>query len=296
MGLLKNFVSISQGLPGNNPGDPGWIIGANGQPTGVTPRYTASAYNPYLKPTQAWQFDLSLENYFANVGSFSFALFHKRFKDYIQYGLFNQTVTRDGVTRNVEVNGPANGKGAKISGMEIAYTRFFDFLPDPLNGLGIQTNFTYVKDKGIPNSNLSIVGNTGSTTGGATSGTSLNPGALEGLSKYAYNIVGMYEKNGLNLRLAYNWRSKYLVTAVDCCVALPVWQKAAGYLDGTIRYAVNPHVEVQLQASNLLNTKTVLMQQVTDENSKEGKALLFPNAWFQNDRRFTIGARLKFGK
>ncbi|MFL6733425.1 MAG: TonB-dependent receptor, partial [Sphingomicrobium sp.] len=204
IGLMKNFVSISQSLPGGNPTDEGWILGPNGEAVGIDPSviYSASAYNPYLKPTTAWQYDLSLENYFANVGSFSFALFYKKFSNYIQYGTFNQNVTRNGVTRNVEVRGPANGKGAKISGFEVAYTRYFDFLPDPLNGLGIQTNFTYVKNKGVPNSNLTPVGSNGQTTNAGTAGSALNPGSLEGLSKYAYNIVGMYEKNGLNLRLA----------------------------------------------------------------------------------------------
>ena len=296
IGQLKNFVAISNGLPSNQPSDPRWILGPNGQPTGVTPTYTATAYNPYLKPITAWQFDLSLENYFANVGSFSLALFHKRFQNYIQTGLFDIPYTNNGVTRTVQVSGPANGKGAKISGFEVAYTRFFDFLPDPLNGLGMQTNLTYVKNKGIPNSMLSSVGSPVVNGGGFTNGTTLDPGTLEGLSKYTFNMVGMYEKNGVNVRLAYNWRSKYLVTAVDCCVALPVWQKAAGYLDGTIRYAVNKNVEMQFQVSNILNTQTVLEQQITDSSSPEGKRVFVPNAWFQNDRRFTIGARLKFGQ
>lgn len=307
IGQLKNFVNISQGLPSESatgvPGstlpplvDERWILNASGQPIGVNPRYTATAYNPYLKPITAWQFDVSLENYFANVGSFSLALFHKRFQNYIQNGLFNVSYTNNGVTRNVQLSGPANGKGARISGFEVAYTRFFDFLPDPLNGLGMQTNLTFVKNKGIPNSMLSSVGSPVVDGGGFTNGTTLDPGTLEGLSKYTFNMVGMYEKNGVNVRLAYNWRSKYLVTAVDCCVALPVWQKAAGYLDGTIRYAVNKNLEVQVQASNILNTKTVLEQQITDGSSPEGKRVFVPNAWFQNDRRFTIGARLKFGQ
>ena len=296
IGQLKNFISIGQGLPGSTPSDPRWVLNSSGAPIGVNPNYTATAFNPRLKPITAWQFDLSLENYFANVGSFSFAVFHKRFKDYIQQGLFNVNFTNNGVTRPVQVSGPANGKGAKISGFETAYTRYFDFLPDPLNGLGIQANLTYVKNKGIPNSMLSSVGGPVVDGGGFTGGTILDPGVLEGLSKWSYNLVGMYEKGPIAARLAYNWRSRYLVTAVDCCVALPVWNKAAGYLDGSLRYTVNPAVELSFQVSNILNTETRLEQQITDTSSPEGKRILVPNAWFQNDRRFTIGARLKFGK
>jgi outer membrane receptor protein involved in Fe transport len=296
IGLLKNFVQISQSLPnGSDLSDPRWKLNAAGMPIGVTPFYNASAYNPYLKPTTAWQFDLTLENYFANVGSFTAALFYKKFSNYIQYGAFNLDVTRGSVTRTVEVRGPANGGGAEIRGFEVAYQRFFDFLPEPLNGLGIQANYTFVDNKGVPNSNLSPVGGTGGgTTNAGNAGTALTPGTLEGLSKHSFNLVGMYEKGPIAARLAYNWRSKYLVTAVDCCVYLPVWQTSAGFLDGSIRFKVNDNIELSVQGSNLLNTKTKLLQQVTDEESPEGRNVLTPNAWFQNDRRFTAGVRFRF--
>lgn len=103
----------------------------------------------------------------------------------------------------------------------------------------------------------------------------------------------MYEKGPISARVAYNWRSKYLVTALDCCTLLPVWQKAAGFLDASIRYSVTPSIELSVQGSNLLNTKTVLLQQVTDRNSPEKKIILAPNAWFENDRTFIVGVRWK---
>jgi len=81
------------------------------------------------------------------------------------------------------------------------------------------------------------------------------------------------------------------MTAVDCCTYLPIWQKATGVLDASIRYAVTPNLELSIEGSNLLNTTTRLEQQVT--NAEDG-ALLKPNAWFQNDRRFIFGARMKF--
>jgi len=292
IGLLKNYVSITQTLPDtNNLGDSGWVKDAQCNIIGVTPRYLATATNPALKPATAWQFDLSLEHYFGNAGMFSFDLFYKSFKDYIQSGLFNAEFTNAGVTRVVQVSGPANGDGAKIEGLEVAYNRFFDFLPKPLDGFGVQTNFTYLKNKGVPNSNLT----TFFPVAGGVSVPALNPGSLEGLSKYSFNVVGLYEKPNfpLSFRLAYNWRSKYLITASDCCVGLPVWNAAAGYLDGSIRYNINNHFELSLEGSNLLNTQTVTLQQLTDETSPEGKIILAHNSWFRQDRRFTLGFRFK---
>ena len=198
------------------------------------------------------------------------------------------------MTKTVQVSGPANGKGAKIEGFEVAYNRFFDFLPKPLDGFGVQTNFTYLKNKGVPNSNLT----TNFPVAGGVAVPALNPGSLEGLSKYSFNVVGLYEKPNFPLafRLAYNWRSKYLITASDCCVGLPVWQSAAGYLDGSVRYSINDQFELSLEGSNLLNTQTKTLQQLTDETSPEGKTILVHNSWFRQDRRFTVGVRWKLGR
>ena len=290
IGLLKNYLSISQNLPGSNLDNELWIKNAQGQPIGVIPEYNANANNPRLKPMTAWQFDLSLEHYFGNAGLFSFAVFHKEFQNYIQFGRFFTDITNNGVTRTVRVSGPANGKGAKIQGFEVAYNRFFDFLPKPFDGLGMQANYTYVKNKGIPNSNLQsqFPVNPGVNL-------TLDPGTLEGLSKHSFNLVGLFEKGPFGARLAYNWRSKYLITVADCCVGLPVWQKAAGYLDGSVRYSVNKNIELSVEGSNLLNTQTVTLQQLADEGSPEGKKILMQNSWFRQDRRFTVGVRWKLG-
>jgi len=250
-------------------------------------------YNPRLKPTTATMFDVSVEHYFGDVGQLSGGLFYKKFQNYIQYGSTLVDFTNNGVTNTIEIRGPQNGKGGKVWGAEAAFQRYFDFLPGPLSGLGVQLNATYVHNNGITNSGLKTQSGTegGGVAQPGSLGTVLTVDSLEGLSKYAYNVVGMYEKYGLAIRLAYNWRSKFLVTAVDCCTYLPAWQMSAGYLDGSIRYAINDHIEASLQVSNLLNTKTRLKEQVTgvDEGS-----VLVPNSWFQNGRRFQLGLRGKF--
>jgi len=292
VGLLKNYTTVTSTLPGSDPSDPRYVRNAAGTIVGVTPTFTASGYNPRLKPTTATMLDLSLEHYFADVGQFSAAAFYKKFQNYIQYGSTLVDFENNGVTNTIEVRGPQNGKGGKVYGIEGSFQRFFDFLPGALSGFGVQLNGTYVKNKGIANSGLK---NQSGTDGGGqaqpgSGGTVLSVNSLEGLSKYAFNVVGMYEKYGLAVRLAYNWRSKFLVTAVDCCTFLPAWQESAGFLDGSIRYAVTPRTEISLQASNLLNTETRLRQQVT--GADEGSVLV-PNSWFQNGRRLQLGLRVK---
>jgi len=293
IGNLKRYVGISANLPTvTSASDPLWIKNSNGDIIGTNVHYTGDANNPELNPILADQIDISIENYFAKVGSFTFTAFAKQFHDYIQMSSVVSSYTNNGVTRDVTVKKPINGDGAKISGFEVAYQRFFDFLPEPFSGLGVQTNYTYVHNKGIQNTNVSSVGGDGgSTTNGGQAPDAVQVDTLEGLSKHSANFVLMYEKDAWAGRLAYSWRSKYLQTAYDCCVSVPIWTESTGQLDGSIKYSWNENIDIAFQASNLLNEQTVLTQQVTD--SKDG-ALRLPNAWFQNDRRYTLGLRLKY--
>lgn len=299
---LKNYLTISPtGIPATaldkDVIDPNRVFDANGNLVGYKLSYSGSAGNPGLKSTTADQFDISVENYFASVGSFTFDIFYKKFHDYIQSGHYDIALTNNGVTKTVAVTGPVNGEGASIKGFEVAYTRYFDFLPSPWNGLGVQTNYTHLSNTGIKNTNLSSVSaGEGTTTSAASNANKIDPGVLEGLSNDSYNVVFMYEKGKFGGRIAYNWRSKYLVTAQDCCTSLPVWQLAAGYLDGSLRYAVSDNIEVNLQASNILQTNTKLQQEVVGPtaNNPNASPVFMPSAYFANDSRIQVGIRLKY--
>ena len=316
MGYLRNYFFVQGSTLSQSElfaGNPGIIYGDGNTSTDTnsaayktacavgTPcsyngyRYTASSGNPRLKPTTADQYDLTFENYFASVGSFSFDLFYKKFYDYVQNGTRQTvTLTHNGVTRDVLVTGPVNGDGASLKGFEVSYQRYFDFLPAPFDGLGIQANYTKIKNSGIKNTGLGSTsaggaGGLGSAGGGVVAAfDNITVDTLEGLSDDSYNLIGMYEKGPWALRAAYNWRSKFLVTAADCCVGFPIWQKAIGYLDASIRYRVNDNIELSVQGSNLLDSDTVLLQQV------DNRGTLMPNAWFKNDKRVQMGVRLKY--
>lgn len=290
LGLLRNYLAISRVGPNfANRDDPNIKYDATGKPIAYDWQYNGRAGNPGLKPIVADQFDLTFEYYMAPASSFTVAGFYKKFRNYIQLGSFEMDVVNNGVTEVVQVQRPANGKGASIYGAEVAFQTFFDFLPAPFDGFGIQANYTYVKNKGVQTIAL-----TNETGGGTTSGgirydeTAVTADTLEGVSKHSYNLVGMYEKGPVSARVAYNWRSKYLVTALDCCVALPVWQKSTGYLDASFRLRATDKIEFVLEGTNLLGTDTVLYQQVDTDG------LLKPNAWFKNDRRYQVGVRVNF--
>lgn len=291
IGNLRNYISVSKTAPKiDSATDPLWIKDANGAITGAKIVYTADTQNPNLKPITADQIDLTFEYYFAAVGSFTATAFAKEFHDYIQFARYNREVTNNGVTKTVEFRGPVNGEGAKISGLEFSFQRFFDFMPEPFDGFGVQANYTYLKNDGITNTGIkNDTSNPDSKSDQAPDSVKVD--RLEGLSDHTANFVLMYEKNDWAARVAYNWRSEYMITAIDCCVAVPIWTEASGTLDGSVKYSFSENVEVSFQIANILNEQTVLTQQVQDYD-KGG--LRLPNAWHENDRRYTLGLRFKY--
>jgi TonB-dependent receptor len=303
MGNLRNYTGLSVTLPRtNDPNHPLWTFSDPDcvVPNGATPtadpdcatvRWTGNAQNPVLKPIIADQMDLSLEWYFADVGSASVTLFDKHFDDYIQSGKVIQEFTNEaaGLSNVHEVSRPLNGAGASIDGYEAAFQRFFDFLPAPFDGLGVQFNYTHINNNGVESTNVTSAGGGGDTiTGQAPDVVSVN--RLEGLSDDSYTTILMYENETISSRIAYSWRSEYMVTAIDCCVAYPIWNDEYGQVDASLAWHVSDNFEFHVQGSNLTNEETRLFQQVS--NAEDG-GLLLPNAWFQNDRRYTIGFRYR---
>ena len=80
----------------------------------------------------------------------------------------------------------------------------------------------------------------------STVNTGLLP--LQGLSKYNANFAAIYEKGPISARLAYNWRSDFLLTVRDVIVPYaPIMNEATGQLDGSLFYTINPKVKIGVQ-------------------------------------------------
>jgi hypothetical protein len=119
---------------------------------------------------------------------------------------------------------------------------------------------------------------------------------LAGISDDSYNVVMLYEYGPIGARLAYSWRSEFLTNNLDCCIGLPMWQKASGYLDGSIRFQLSNQLELSLDGSNLLDTTIVNQQQVFGDSPLTPNAapVRRDSAWIRSDRRFQLGFRLKY--
>ena len=241
---------------------------------------TISGGNPFLEPIKSNQFDVSLEWYFAPASSLTFAAFYKDIKDYVFAGGEARTVTRNGTTISFTNTGNSNGEEGTIKGFEVGYQQFFDFLPGALSGFGVQANYTFVDSTGGVNSAI----NTLDPAQLQNAADQTLP--LEGLSKHAFNIAALYEKYGISARLAYNWRSEYLLTTSAANLNVPTWSEAYGQLDGSILYSLTDNVKIGVQATNILNSRTFL---------DVGGATFHPRySWTDTDRRIAFLLRTRF--
>ncbi|MDB5710120.1 MAG: TonB-dependent receptor [Sphingomonas bacterium] len=310
IGLLRNYVQINSPVINTSPDSPYVVYSSPtaahtfANVTGYNFVFQANAGNAALRPMTADQFDISFERYMGRSSSFTFDAFYKKLHNTVSFGQDYRSLTNNGSTQTVQINGPHNVKnGGTLLGFEAAYQTFFTFLPGLLNGLGMQVNYTFVHQAGITNSNL-LDATSGGDVGASGAGQPANGGTgnvidsheLAGISKHTFNIVGLYEKGPVGIRFAYNWRSRYLTQNLDCCIGLPVFQKSAGFLDGSIRFSLNRHIELSVEGTNLLGTTTVYQQEVFGDSPQTPgvKPVYMDSAWSRVDRRFQFGARVKF--
>ncbi|AKC87592.1 TonB-dependent receptor [Pseudoxanthomonas suwonensis] len=254
---------------------------------------TGSSYdNPYLEPMKANQYDLSLEWYFDpdHGGMAWINLFHKDIKDYFRRQ--SQLVPfpgADGNTYDYLITRPVNIGTARITGAELGWNQFFTFLPGPFDGLGMSANYTYIDSStNVPDDPDVIPMD--------TDGTPMGDLPADGLSEHAYNVAVFYEKGPWQLRLAYNWRSEYLLAVGpngynggDGGInwKLPVYSDDYGQLDGSIFYRFSDNVQIGLEMNNLNNAE----QRTIMQQNGAGRHV---TSWYVNDRRYAATVRITF--
>jgi TonB-dependent receptor len=266
--------------------------------------------NPALKPVRGDNLDLSFEWYFSKTGSFTFSPFFKQLHGVITNNFSHATYTNgvspatgtspgapnsyDVIVQN-EYNAPSGGK---VRGFEVAYQQFYDFLPSPFDGFGVNANFTYIDSTGVPQGNFAsanpnpvVVAGSGCLVNGAPAPCTLvdvSKLPLQGLSRYNYNATGMYQKGPYELRLAWDWRSTYLLTTRDVIYPfLPIMAVGNGTLDGSFFYSIGDTWKVGLEATNLTNS-TTKTEQVLTNSLRAGRS------WFITDREITFSIRAQF--
>lgn len=169
------------------------------------------------------------------------------------------------VTFNVSV--PVNQETATVDGWEFAWQHFFGE-----SGFGFIANYTLVDgDVGFDNNQVPSSGDP--------------QFAITGLSD-SYNLIGFYDKNGLQARIAYNWRDKFLTSTVGVSGTAnnPQYVEDYGQLDFNVSYDILEDLTLFVEGIN-----------ITDETTRTvGRTPAYINFATQTGARYNIGARYTF--
>ena len=190
--------------------------------------------------------------------------------------------------------GPANTGSGTIRGVEFAYSQFYDMLPGAWGGLGLQMNFTYINQDGLEDPNteptigIRFDGAGERVTDNRNTFRAFTGLGLERYSEQTFNIVGMYEKYGFSARLAYNWRSDYLLTLRESEEFVPAYSEAQGSMDASLFYSITDNIKVGLSVSNLLDGDTKTQYQQNQEGTRTEAFS------FTTDRRYALSVRAVF--
>ena len=281
---------------------------------------TGAQGNPALKPLKSKNTDLSLEFYYAKSSFAALGFFSKNIDNFIGVTttagtpfnlrtpangvLFTEAVTqgcvnsdltcirnyilntyngRNGVVRTgVDANGnavgtiagqpgdpvanfnittQANQRSAKLDGLEFNVQHMFGN-----SGFGASANYTYV------NSGLKYNNN--------VRGEQF---ALLGLSNSA-NLVGFFENDKLSVRVAYNWRDKFLSGLFDGAGPNPAYTEAYGQVDVNVGYNLTSNLSFQAEVINLNDG----VQRIHGRTKEQVYYVT------QTGPRYMIGARYKF--
>jgi TonB-dependent receptor len=228
--------------------------------------------NPQLEPWRADNAEASLEYYTGQSSLVAIGAFYINVDSFIE----NATVIRndipdnDGVIRRpVPVSTTQQGEGGTLKGVEVsARQALADYgVNGFFSGFGVDANYT-----------LSL-GDTGRVD------LAGNDQPFQDNSKHQVNAALWYEQYGFQARIAYNYRSKRLVSSDYGGIAgLAQYQRPTNYLDASISYDVLPYITLYGQASNLTAETERYYLTYSDQ-------VLFENIY---ERRFIAGVRARF--
>ncbi|WP_462154808.1 TonB-dependent receptor [Pseudoalteromonas piscicida] len=245
--------------------------------------------NVGLSPFKAFQADIGLEWYFSADGMVSLTYYTKDVSSFIstqqqvnqQIGIDIPVYTNNpdageppcgaGITDCWTVSSSTNGSGGSIEGIEFQIQDAFE------NGFGYSFNYTYA-DAEAPAENYPD-----------------RVGIFSDSSKNTYNLVAFYEQDNFSARLAYNWRSEFIIREA------PGWygnreHKAYGQLDFSATYSATDYLDVTFEAINLTEEDSVQLGNNNPSTTLPNPDLLnnFPVWSFEGEARYKVGVAVRF--
>ncbi|MFC3034096.1 TonB-dependent receptor [Pseudoalteromonas fenneropenaei] len=230
--------------------------------------------NVGLKPFKSEQFDVGIEYYFGGDGMFSATYFEKDIKTF--------TTTEQQLGQSIGIVDPrsgvdswtlatmVNGTGGEIKGVELQLQDGFD------NGFGYQVNYTFA-DGTAPAENYPD-----------------RIPVFSDSSRHTVNLVGYYEADDYSVRLAYNWRSEYMVREEPGFYGNREHQDY-GTLDLSANYDVNEYITLTFEAVNLTEEDSIQIGRAPQNAEVKPELKLGYPAWsFEGEARYKVGVNFRF--
>ena len=202
----------------------------------------AMAGNPGLQPFLSDNVDVTTEWYYAPNSYLSFNAFFKNVTNFIVSSTTTQEINgvmdpTTGSPAQFRVSSYINGPTAHVYGLEIALQHVFDD-----TGFGFQANGTLVASN-KPYNPLDL------TTSGF---------AVTGLADSA-NLIAFYDKDGIQVRIAANWRDSYLdhfgqQQNYSAFGAEPTFVNSSWNIDLSTSYALTGSLDAYCEVMNVLNS------------------------------------------
>jgi len=193
--------------------------------------------NPELRPTMSNNFDLMGEYYFSNIGLLSGGMFYKKIQDVVFTDISMQNV--DG--SDFMVTQAKNLKDASLFGFEAGINKRFNFLKGFWSGFGVEFNYTFI------DSRVEVPRGTGNNI-------TMDKTGLPNQSKHLFNAILFYERNGIMVRLAGNYRGASVETInQQLGPDYYTWMAANFTLDASATYSISPRLKTFVELNNLSN-------------------------------------------
>lgn len=189
--------------------------------------------NPDLKAAKSINADISLEYYPDETSILSAGIYYKRIKDFIFTG--GNQVTAPTQNGTIEISQPQNGETAKIYGIELNMVKSLRGLASPFDGFGVEGNVTMQKSE-------------------AETGLEYRDGKsirFVNTPHLIYNAALTYQKYGVETKLSYNYRGKFIESLRDN--AVDKWVRPNRSLDFHARYNFTRNFAMDFDVGNILN-------------------------------------------
>ena len=205
----------------------------------------ASTGNPALPPNESTNLDLSVEWYYDDLSFLSLGYFNKKVKNFVGSDARTENFydLRDPSVNSAFVPGLQGGPSDPLLDFRVTFPTSND---QEATLDGIEASLTH----NFGESGFGVIGNYTIVNGDFeydnTQPYRVSQFTLTGLSDSA-NLIAFYDKNGLQGRLAYNWRDKFLAGNGPN----PFYTEEYGQLDANISYEIGENWTIFAESINL---------------------------------------------